>query len=213
MLLLNDSSTHPPERAVPERANDAVASRFVLRRGVEDQGVKVHLAFSRPTSGLNETILWLYGKNRLTVTRQLHYSADHDGSLDLTLFVNGIPVATAELKSPVNGQDVSHAIAQYKKDRNEPGNALLNRRAAVHFAVDPSLAYMTTRLAGDGTEFMPFNRGSNPGELSCGKGNPPNPGDYATAYLWESVWQYDNWLDILLRFVEEFYEGSGKTKP
>jgi type I restriction enzyme R subunit len=212
LLLLNDSSTHPPERAVPERANDAVASRFVLRRGVEDQGVKVHLAFSRPTSGLNETILWLYGKNRLTVTRQLHYSADHDGSLDLTLFVNGIPVATAELKSPVNGQDVSHAIAQYKKDRNEPGNALLNRRAAVHFAVDPSLAYMTTRLAGDGTEFMPFNRGSNPGELSCGKGNPPNPGDYATAYLWESVWQYDNWLDILLRFVEEFYEGSGKTK-
>jgi type I restriction enzyme R subunit len=184
----------------------------VLRKGVEDQGVKINLAYSRPASGLNATILGLYGQNRLTVIRQLHYSGDHAGSLDLTLFTNGIPVATAELKSPLNGQNVSHAITQYKKDRNEPGNALLNRRAVVHFAVDPSLAYMTTRLAGDATEFMPFNRGSNPGELSCGKGNPPNPSDYATAYLWESVWQYDNWLDILLRFAEEFYEGAGKAK-
>ncbi len=184
----------------------------VLRRGVEDQGVKVHLAFSKPASGLNDAILKLYGQNRLTVTRQLRYSSDHAGELDLALFVNGLPVATAELKSPVNGQDVSHAVAQYKKDRNEPANAILARRAVVHFAVDPSLVYMTTRLAGDFTEFMPFNRGSNPGELSCGKGNPPNPDDYATSYLWESVWQYDNWLDILLRFAEEFHEGAGKAK-
>jgi type I restriction enzyme R subunit len=184
----------------------------VLRRGVEDQGVKMHLAFSRPASALNETILKLYNKNRLTVTRQLRYSGDHAAELDLGLFVNGIPVATAELKSPVNGQDVSHAIAQYKKDRNEPGNALLNRRAVIHFAIDPSLVYTTTGLAGDSTEFMPFNQGSNPGELSCGKGNPPTAGDYATAYLWEAVWQYDNWLDILLRFAEEFHEGTGKGK-
>jgi type I restriction enzyme, R subunit len=184
----------------------------VLRRGVEDQGVKVSLAFSKPASGLNETILKLYGENRLTVTRQLRYSGDHAGELDLGLFVNGIPVATAELKSPVNGQDVSHAIAQYQRDRDEPANATLNRRAVVHFAVDPSLVYMTTRLAGESTEFMPFNRGSSPGDLSCGKGNPPTPDDYGTSYLWETVWQYDNWLDILLRFAEEFYEGIGKAK-
>lgn len=184
----------------------------VLRRGVEDQGVKIHLAFSKPASGLNEDILKLYGQNRLTVTRQLRYSGEHAGEIDLALFVNGLPVATAELKSPVNGQDVSHAVAQYKKDRNEPANALLNRRAVVHFAVDPSLVYMTTRLAGDSTEFMPFNRGSNPGELSCGKGNPPTPDNYPTSYLWESVWQYDNWLDILLRFAEEVHEGAGKAK-
>src|SRR5271157_4858284 len=80
----------------------------VLRRGVEDQGVKMTLAFSKPASGLNETILKLYGLNRLTVTRQLRYSGAHTGELDLGLFVNGIPVATVELKSPVNGQDVSH---------------------------------------------------------------------------------------------------------
>jgi type I restriction enzyme R subunit len=184
----------------------------VLRRGVEDQGVKVALAFSKPASGLNETILDLYGRNRLTVVRQLRYSAAHSGELDLGLFINGIPVATAELKSPVNGQDVSHAIVQYQKDRNEPGNALLNRRAVVHFAVDPNLVYMTTRLAGDATEFMPFNRGSSPGELSCGKGNPPTSNDYASSYLWQSVWQYDNWLDILTRFAEELHDGSGKAK-
>lgn len=184
----------------------------VLRRGVEDQGVKMTLAFSKPASGLNETILKLYGLNRLTVDRQVRYSGAHTGELDLGLFVNGIPVATVELKSPVNGQDVSHAIAQYKQDRDEPANAMLNRRAVVHFAVDPSLVYMTTRLAGESTEFMPFNRGSNPGELSCGKGNPPTPDDYATSYLWETVWHYDNWLDILLRFVEEFHEGIGKAK-
>jgi type I restriction enzyme R subunit len=184
----------------------------VLRRGVEDQGIKIRLSFSRPASGLNETVLKLYGENRLTVTRQLRYSNDHAGELDLGLFLNGIPVATAELKSPVNGQDVSHAIAQYKKDRNEPVNALLNRRAVIHFAVDPNLVYMTTRLAGDSTEFMPFNRGSDPGELSCGKGNPPTPNDYATSYLWGAVWQYDNWLDILLRFTEEFHVGTGKWK-
>jgi type I restriction enzyme, R subunit len=184
----------------------------VLRQGVEDQGVKIQLAFSRPASGLNPAILVLYGKNHLTVTRQLRYSGDHAGTLDLALFVNGIPVATAELKAMLNGQDVTNAVAQYKKDRDEPANALLNRRAVVHFAVDQKLVYMTTRLAGEATEFMPFNRGSNPGELSCGKGNPPNPGDYATAYLWDSVWSYENWLDILLRFAEEFRDGTGKAK-
>lgn len=191
---------------------DQKGTIHVLRKGVEDQGVKVHLAFSKPASGLNEAILDLYGKNRLSVTRQLRYSADHAGTIDLGLFVNGIPVATAELKSPLNGQDVSDAITQYKTDRNEPANVLLNRRAVVHFAVDPKLVYMTTLLAGDGTEFMPFNRGSDPGELSCGKGNPPNPDGYATAYLWESVWQYDSWLDILLRFTEELYDGTGKSR-
>lgn len=184
----------------------------VFRRGVEDQGVKINLAYSRPASGLNAEILDLYGKNRLTVTRQLRYSGDHAGTLDLALFVNGLPAATCELKSPVNGQDVTDAINQYKADRNEPANALLNRRAIVHFAVDPSLAYMTTLLAAEATEFMPFNQGSNPGELSCGKGNPPNPDGYASAYLWETVWQYDNWLDTLLRFAEEFHEGYGKAK-
>lgn len=181
----------------------------VLRKGVDDQGVRFKLAHFKPASGLNPTLLKLYGKNQLTVTRQLRYSPAHGNTLDLTLFANGLPVATAELKSPLNGQTVDDAIKQYMQDR-DPRELVLGKRAVVHFAVDPSLAYMTTKLEGGKTEFLPFNRGSDPGNLSCGKGNPPNPAGYATAYLWESVWSYDAWLDILGRFVEAIDEPGGK---
>ncbi len=110
----------------------------VLRKGADDQGVTFKLAHFRPASGLNPTLLELYGKNRLSVTRQLRYSADHTNTLDLTLFVNGLPVATAELKSPLNGQTVDDGIKQYMDDR-DPRDVLLSNRAVVHFAVDPSL--------------------------------------------------------------------------
>lgn len=181
----------------------------VLRRGVDDQGVRFKLAHFKPASGLNPTLLELYGQNRLTVTRQLRYNARHANTLDLTLFVSGLPVATAELKSPLNGQTVDDAIEQYEKDR-DPRDPVFSQRALVHFAVDPSLVYMTTKLAGEETEFLPFNRGSDPGRLSCGKGNPPNPAGYATAYLWEKVWSYGAWLDILGRFVEAVEEPGAK---
>jgi type I restriction enzyme, R subunit len=92
----------------------------VLRRGVEDQGLTIRLMYSRPASGMNASLAELYGKNRLTVTRQLHYSTANNNSLDLCLFVNGIPVATAELKNPLNGQSVTDAINQYKKDSATP---------------------------------------------------------------------------------------------
>ncbi|MGH9022239.1 MAG: type I restriction endonuclease subunit R, partial [Acidimicrobiia bacterium] len=173
----------------------------LLRNGVEDQGVKFKLAYFKPASGMNPALAALYGKNRLTVTRQLRYSPHHDNTLDLALFVNGLAVATAELKNTYNGQTVDQAITQYKDDR-DPKDVLLGRRALVHFAVDPHLVYMTTALAGNATEFLPFNRGSEPGRLSCGKGNPSNPDGYATAYLWEQVWCYDAWLDILGRFIQ-----------
>ena len=183
----------------------------VLRKGVEDQGVTIRLMYSRPASGMNAQLAELYGKNRLTVTRQLHYSLSNANSLDLCLFVNGIPVATAELKNPLNSQTVTDAINQYKKDR-DPKELLLSQRTLVHFAVDPRLAYMTTRLALNGTQFLPFNQGSAPGQLSCGEGNAPNAAGYATSYLWERVWQYDAWIDILDRFVESFDEGKGKPR-
>jgi type I restriction enzyme R subunit len=183
----------------------------VLRRGIEDQGVPFRLLYDRPASGLNPSLLELYGRNRLTVTRQLHYSATSNNSLDLCLFVNGIPVATAELKNKLTGQTVDDAINQYKTDR-DPRDVLLGERALVHFAVDHRLAYMTTRLAGGATQFLPFNQGSAPGQLSCGQGNPPNPDGYATAYLWEQVWSYDAWIDILSRFVESFDGGKGQRR-
>ncbi len=183
----------------------------LLRNGIDDQGVKFRLAHFKPASGLNPTLIGLYGKNRLTVTRQLRYSAAHGNSVDLALFVNGLPVATVELKSPLNGQTVDDAVKQYMVDR-DPRDLLFGRRAIVHFAVDPSLVYMTTRLAGMKTEFLPFNRGNAPGQLSCGKGNPPNPNGYATAFLWEQIWSYDAWLDILGRFVEDLQESPSKSQ-
>jgi type I restriction enzyme R subunit len=183
----------------------------VLRKGVDDQGIAFELAYFKPASGRNPNLVALYEKNRLTVTRQLHYSIANANSLDLCLFVNGIPVATSELKNPLNGQSVDHAIAQYKNDR-DPKELLLGQRALVHFALDPHLAYMTTRLAHNATEFLPFNQGSAPGQLSCGEGNPANPAGYQTSYVWERVWTYDAWLDILGRFVESFDEGKGKPR-
>nr|MBA3738986.1 type I restriction endonuclease subunit R [Actinomycetota bacterium] len=121
-------------------------------------------------------------------------------ALDLVLFVNGLPVATAELKNPLTHQSVEHAMAQYRTDR-DPRDALLGRRAIVHFAVDPDLVMMTTKLEGKATRFLPFNRGNDPGATACGKGNPPNPDGYATSYLWERVWERHAWLDVLNRFV------------
>ncbi len=172
----------------------------VLRHGVEDLGVEIRLAYFRPASGLNPDLEAKYDANRLTVIRQLRYAPEHANAIDLVLFVNGLPVATAELKNPLTHQTVDHAMAQYRTDR-DPKDALLGRRALVHFAVDPDLVMMTTKLEGRATRFLPFNRGSDPDATACGKGNPPNPEGYATSYLWEQVWERQAWLDILNRFI------------
>ena len=111
---------------------------------------------------------------------------------DLALVVNGLPVATAELKNPLTHQNIEHAMAQYRTDRN-PHDLIFAKRTLVHFAVDPNRVAMTTRLAGDHTRFLPFNVGSaGPGKPGAA-GNPPRDG-YQTAYLWEEVWQRDAWL-------------------
>ncbi len=167
----------------------------VLRHGVTDLGVALRLAFFAPAHGLTAELRRLYAANRVTVTRQLPYEAGSHKTVDVALLVNGLPVATAELKNPLTGQSVEHAIAQYRADR-DPGNVTLARRALVHFAVDPDRVAMTTRLAGQATRFLPFNLGHG-----GGAGNPPNPAGHRTAYLWERVWARDAWLDILARFI------------
>ena len=168
----------------------------VLRHGVKDLGVEIRLAYFKPAHGLTPDLVERYEANRLTLVRQLAYSADETKTLDLALLLNGIPVATAELKNPLTGQGVDHAKAQYRRDR-DPANVTLARRAVVHFAVDPDEVAMTTRLAGEATQFLPFNRGSEEG----GVGNPYNPAGHRTAYLWEQVWEREAWLDLLARFV------------
>jgi type I restriction enzyme R subunit len=170
----------------------------VLRHGVTDHGVKLRLAYFQPASTLNPDLTALYAKNRLTVTRQVHYHPAQTGqSIDMVLAVNGLPVATAELKQPFTGQTWRNAIKQYREDRDAKAPLLcFKTRALVHFAVDPDEVWMTTRLAGKRTRFLPFNRGRD-----GGAGNPDNPEGYRTAYLWEEVWARNRWMDILRRFI------------
>ncbi len=170
----------------------------VLRQGFKCYGKKLRVAVFAPNNRMNPDTLALYGQNVLSVTRQLFYSEAHTKSLDLVLFLNGLPIATAELKNEMSGQSVEDAKTQYKKHR-DPRELLFEfkKRALVHFAVDSDQVLMTTRLSGDKTHFLPFNLG-NGGHA----GNPPAAdGGYRTAYLWREVWQRDSLLDILGRFM------------
>ncbi|MGN6412516.1 type I restriction endonuclease subunit R [Flexivirga sp.] len=172
----------------------------VLRGTVKDSGVTVRMCWFKPANTLAPELLERYAANRLGVVRQLHHSESAPAdSLDLTLVVNGIPVATAELKNPFTGQGLEQAMTQYRTDRN-PHDRIFEKRTLVHFAVDPHQVAMTTRLAGQDTRFLPFNEGTNgPGEPGAA-GNPPSKG-YQTAYLWEQVWDRDAWLELMGTFV------------
>ena len=176
----------------------------MLRRGVKDRGVRIRVAYFQPSLVTSDDMLDNYRANRLSVVKELEYAtkhADRGNRLDLTLFLNGIPVATAELKNPLTGQNVEHAKAQYRTER-DPTEPIFARRVVANFAVDPDLVYVTTQLRGDKTVFLPFNTGSEGPGHPGGAGNPPAaPGRYPTSYLWEQIWQRDNWLDLLERFV------------
>ena len=182
----------------------------VLRTGIRDMGCKFNLAFFRPASGLNEETKRLHAANLFSAVRQLHYSEKNNKSLDMALFLNGIPIFTAELKNPLTGQSVADAIRQYRTNR-DPGEPLLAPgRCLAHFAVDPDLIYVTTRLAGLHTRFLPFNRGK-----FGGAGNPPvspTQNGYPTSYLWEETWARDSVLDLVRQFIHEVQEEDGKGK-
>jgi type I restriction enzyme, R subunit len=176
----------------------------VLRHGVELLGVRqpLGLAQFKPAFSINPDILARYHANRLRIVRQVRYSQHNENCLDLVLFLNGVPVATAELKTDFT-QRIDDAIDQYRFDRLPrlkgqapepllafPGGAL------VHFAVSNSDVCMTTKLAGAATSFLPFNQGNH-----GAKGNPVNPNGHRTAYLWEQVWARESWLEILGRYL------------
>jgi type I restriction enzyme R subunit len=198
------------QRGFVKRLDRAIADDGllnVLHKGVKDNGVRIRLACFKPSLVTSDAILDDYRANRLTVVRELAYSAkqaDRHKRLDLALFLNGIPVATAELKNPLTGSGVEQAKEQYRNDR-DPTDLIFSRRVIANFAVDPDLVFVTTQLRGPGnrTRFLPFNTGSAGPGRPGGQGNPPatRPGEYATSYLWQEVWQPDNWLDLLERFV------------
>ncbi|MEA0863006.1 type I restriction endonuclease [Xanthomonas campestris pv. campestris] len=177
----------------------------VLRHGFKCYGKTLRLAYFRPNSGMNPEAAARYAHNRLTITRQLSFTSvlkRPDGKprrcvIDVTLAVNGLPMVTAELKNLQTGSRASEAIHQYQHDRDERDRLFaFKQRALVHFAVDPDEAWMTTRLKGRETMFLPFNRGH-----VHGAGNPPVPGNWKTHYLWDEVLNADSLLDILQRFM------------
>jgi type I restriction enzyme R subunit len=184
----------------------------VLRNGIKDAGCKFKLAFFKPASGLNEELRELYRANQFSVIRQLHYSERNENSLDLALFLNGIPIFTAELKNPLNGQNVEDAMKQYQIDRDPREPLFSYGRCLAHLAIDPNLVYVITHLRGQKTRFLPFNCG-----WDRGAGNPPVPptqDGYATSYLWKMIWSRDSVLDLIRQFiyeVEEFDEDGRKT--
>jgi type I restriction enzyme R subunit len=203
--------------AVRERFLERLASEIarrgaldVLRNGIRDSGVKLQLAWFRPASGLNEETRRLHQANLFAVVRQLRYSEKNESSLDLVLFLNGIPIFTAEIKNPLTGQDIEDAIRQYKTDRDPREPVFAHGRCLAHFAVDPDLVYVTTHLAGPKTRFLPFNRGK-----FGGAGNPPVPltqNGYATAYLWEETWARDSVLDLVRQFIHEVEEEDDRGR-
>ncbi|WP_412539996.1 type I restriction endonuclease [Longispora sp. K20-0274] len=174
----------------------------VLRRGFKHVSSSFRMCQFKPATSLNPTTMADYAKVRVRVMRQAHFSTKDNRSLDLVLFINGLPVATLELKTDFT-QSVAEAIDQYKKARQpkDPGGHVqpllgFGNRALVHFAVSNEEVWMTTRLAGEKTHFLPFNAGDGHG----GKGNAANPNGSATSYLWEKVLDRDNWLTILGKF-------------
>ncbi|WP_329226616.1 type I restriction endonuclease [Streptomyces sp. NBC_01460] len=216
----NDVKT--AERGFAQRLDKAINDDGllnVLRNGVKDRGVRLRVAYFKPNLVADDSVLDGYRANRLTVVRELVYAtkqADWGNKLDLTLFLNGIPVATAELKNPLTRQNFKDAKEQYRTDR-DPTELIFTRRVIANFAVDPDLVFVATQLRGKNTRFLPFNTGSNGAGLPGGAGNPAPTayGTYATSYLWEQVWARDNWLDLLQRYVHQQKTktpGGGTTK-
>ena len=188
----------------------------VLRHGIELLGLrdKLSLAQFKPALAMNADILARYAANRLRIVRQVRHSLHNENSIDLVLFLNGLPVATAELKTDFT-QSIDDAIDQYRLDRmpklkGKAAEPLLSfpSGALVHFAISNSEVHMTTRLDGENSVFLPFNQGDH-----GAAGNPVNPsGGHRTAYLWEKVWERQSWLEILGRYMVAPKDGGNQIK-
>lgn len=201
----NYRSEEKAEKQLLKRFCDEVHNEgllFVLRKGFVDRGVRFRVVYWKPEGSLNPETEALYEANRLHCTRQLHYSLYNENSIDIVLFLNGIPVVSMELKDQFTGQDRDNAIHQYRFDR-KPDAAIFafKERVLVHFAVDLSSVYMTTQLAGKHTRFLPFNQGSNGAGQKGGAGNPPNPDGYPSSHLWERVLVKDELLELLHKYM------------
>lgn len=213
---LEDHYSTQAEAEVLKRLEQALKqhpTHVVLREGIKlVPNIRFALCYFKPASGLNPELIRLYEANRLSVMRQVQYSARNKNAIDIVVFVNGIPVVTLEVKNPLTGQNIKHAEQQYRKDRSPAGEPLLTfkRGAIVHFAVDPDNVSMTTRLMNGKTSFLPFNRGRD-----GGAGNPDVADEHRVAYLYKdlpdgkAVFSREVLLDLIGRFIH-LERGEGK---
>ena len=192
----------------------------VLRYGFKHRGIHFRVCYFKPESTLNELSAELYQKNTIECYRQWFYSADCSKSVDMVLTVNGIPLIALELKNQLTGQSVTNAKLQWQNDR-DPREIVFhfNNRVLAYFCVDLYDVYMTTKLNGKSTFFLPFNQGSAGAGKDGGKGNPSTTDkDYITSYLWEDILQKDSMMDILQKFLhlqvkeEKKYTDDGEVE-
>lgn len=189
----------------------------VLRKGVKHFDKTVDLFYRKPSSNYNNKDAARYAANLFSVTQELKYSLSHENRLDLTVFLNGIPVMTCELKNPLSGQYVQNGIRQYQNDRDPKEKLFSFARCMVHFAADTEQVFMCSELKGKASFFIPFNKGLNDGKATppFGAGNPVNPKGLKTHYLWEDILSKDSLANIIDKFaqvIEETDEDTGKKK-
>lgn len=183
-------------------AVDRLGMVAVLKHGFKHRGIPFKVVFFKPESGLNESAADRYAKNVCRCIRQFHFAETGNQTIDMVLDVNGIPLVSIELKDQFTGQDVENAMRQWREDRDPRCRCLkFNTRMAAFFAVDLENVYMTTKLEGAKTFFLPFNQGSAGAGNDGGAGNPANPDGYATSHLWEVALQKDSLLDIVNKFL------------
>jgi type I restriction enzyme R subunit len=203
------------EKKVVKRLNDEIQTHgtiAVLRNGIIDNNEKLKLLYDQPVSAYNAAAQALYEANRFSVMRQVYFSAQNRKSLDMVLFVNGIPVVSFELKNELTKQNVKHAIQQYKEDRDPDEPLFRFGRLIVNFALDTEEVWMCTHLKGEKSYFLPFNKGHN-----NGAGNPPN-GGIKTDYLWKEILTKSSLTDIIQNFSErvteekDYLDARGKGK-
>jgi len=201
------------KRLFKKIASDGIVN--ILRNGIIENGIKFDLIYDKPQTDHNPQTTKLFNGNIFSTVRQLHYSTKNNNSLDTVIFINGIPIITIELKNELTGQNVYDAMKQYRNDRDPREELFKFGRCIVHFAVDSELIFMTTKLKGTKTFFLPFNKGLNAGNgdigLPHGAGNPISNG-VKTAYLWEDILEKGTLTRLLKSYVQMFDEIDTKTK-
>ena len=211
---LDTIAKHNPDwqKTIIHRLNNTIKKYgilHILKKGLDVDNANLTFLYPKPLASSSQIARDNYRQNILTVSRQVRYSQHNGNSVDLVIFLNGLAIITLELKSTHKNQTARfNAIEQYKKDRSFDDPLFNFARAIVHFTLDNQEAYMTTRLNGANTFFLPFNKGNH-----GNAGNPPNPNGFNTEYLWNEVLQPDSLVNLISHFVRLGCDNPDIKKP